>query len=271
MLAVAIFPRLGPSIHEATGGCRWLNLFIAAGLLGAITEAVTVADRFLVRLCARTPISAQQSNAPRLAVATREGLPGRRRAGHVAAGGPLCHSVGDRAVVVALGDPWLAGVTVVLGQLLPVLILPLFYKVTRLEDPGLLERLRRLTEGTDAALRGHLPFAPQRGNQEGQCRPCRPGRTRRVLLGDTLLEQFTPEEIEVVFAHEVGHHVHHHLPKMIGINVFLALAGFWLVDRLLTTLAPVLVIPAWRTPSRCRSCCWCSRCSAWSLPPHRTP
>ena len=55
------------------------------------------------------------------------------------------------------------------------------------------------------------------------------GNTRRVLLGDTLLEQFTPEEIEVVFAHEVGHHVHRHLPKSIVLSVFLSLAGFWLV------------------------------------------
>ena len=42
VLAVAIFPRWGPSINEATGGCRWLNLLIAAGLLGTMTEAVTL-------------------------------------------------------------------------------------------------------------------------------------------------------------------------------------------------------------------------------------
>src|SRR3954470_10538200 len=66
------------------------------------------------------------------------------------------------------------------------------------------------------------------------------GNTRRVLLGDTLLQQFTPEEIEVVFAHEVGHHVHRHLPKMVAVGVGLALAGFWLVDVLLTRLAGAL-------------------------------
>ncbi len=41
------------------------------------------------------------------------------------------------------------------------------------------------------------------------------GRTRRVLLGDTLLDDFTPEEIEVIFAHEIGHHVFRHIRKMI--------------------------------------------------------
>src|SRR3954470_19582218 len=55
------------------------------------------------------------------------------------------------------------------------------------------------------------------------------GRTRRVLLGDTLLQEFAPEEIEVVFAHEVGHHVYRHLPKMIAWSVATSAAGFWLV------------------------------------------
>src|SRR5207247_5917176 len=64
--------------------------------------------------------------------------------------------------------------------------------------------------------------------------------TRRVLLGDTLLEQFTPEEIGVVFAHEVGHHVHRHILKTIALRTLTTLCGFWLVDVLLTALAPAL-------------------------------
>jgi STE24 endopeptidase len=64
------------------------------------------------------------------------------------------------------------------------------------------------------------------------------GKTRRVLLGDTLLDSFAPEEIEVVFAHEVGHHVHRHLVKMIAYRVVLSLIGFWLVDVILRSAAP---------------------------------
>ncbi|MGF1581862.1 MAG: M48 family metalloprotease, partial [Gemmataceae bacterium] len=59
------------------------------------------------------------------------------------------------------------------------------------------------------------------------------GKSRRVLLGDTLLEKFTPEEIAVVFAHEIGHHVHKHIPKMILFGIFTTMLGFWLVDLLL--------------------------------------
>jgi STE24 endopeptidase len=134
----------------------------------------------------------------------------------------------------ALG--WLAA-TVVLGQLLPVVILPLFYKVTRLEDAPLLERLHRLAEGTGLTVEGIYRLHLSEETRKANAALAGLGRARRVLLGDTLLNSFTPEEIEVVFAHEVGHHVHHHLPKMIAGNVVLAGVGLWLVNLILQRIA----------------------------------
>ncbi len=58
------------------------------------------------------------------------------------------------------------------------------------------------------------------------------GRTRRVLMGDTLLANFTPDEIEVIFAHEIGHHVFRHIRKMIAGGAIYTAIGFALVDRL---------------------------------------
>jgi STE24 endopeptidase len=138
---------------------------------------------------------------------------------------------------------WLA-VTLLLGQLLPVVILPLFYKVTRLDDAPLLERLRRLAGGTGLNVEGIYRLHLSAETRKANAALAGLGRTRRVLLGDTLLEQFTPEEIEVVFAHEVGHHVHRHLPKMIVASVFVSLAGFWLVDLVLRHTAAALGYPA---------------------------
>ncbi len=143
---------------------------------------------------------------------------------------------------------WLA-VTLVLGQLLPVAILPLFYKVTRLDDSALLERLRRLAEGTGLAVEGVYRLHLSADTRKANAALAGLGRTRRVLLGDTLLDGFTPEEIEVVFAHEVGHHVHRHLPKMIVCNVALAAAGFWLADVVLRGAAPALGHPAYDDPA----------------------
>jgi STE24 endopeptidase len=134
---------------------------------------------------------------------------------------------------------WLL-VTLVLGRLVPVLILPLFYKVTPVEDVSLLERLQRLVAGTGLSIKGVYRLHLSAETRKANAALAGMGRTRRVLLGDTLMDQFTPEEVEVVFAHEVGHHVHRHLPKMIAISVVLSAVGFWLVDVILRQIAEPL-------------------------------
>ena len=120
------------------------------------------------------------------------------------------------------------------------MILPIFYKVTKLDDAPLLDRLKKLTVGTTLTIEGVYQLHLSEETKKANAALAGLGNTRRVLLGDTLLAQFTPEEIEVVFAHEIGHHVHRHLPKSIVLSVFLSLAGFWLVDRVLTACAAPL-------------------------------
>jgi STE24 endopeptidase len=124
-------------------------------------------------------------------------------------------------------------VSVVLGQLAPVLIVPLFYKVERLDEPELTERIRRLADGTGLGIEGVYRIALSQETVKGNAALTGIGRTRRVMLGDTLLASFSPEEIEVVFAHEVGHHVFHHIRQLLVIGALVSAAGFWLADRIL--------------------------------------
>jgi STE24 endopeptidase len=138
---------------------------------------------------------------------------------------------------------WLAatagflGLTLVLGRILPVLILPLFYKVTRLDDATLADRLRRLADGTGLSVEGVYRLHLSEETRKANAALAGLGRSRRVLLGDTLLDGFTPDEIEVVFAHEVGHHVHRHLVKMVAVSIVLTAGGLWLVDVVLRAAA----------------------------------
>lgn len=143
---------------------------------------------------------------------------------------------------------WLA-VTLLLGQLLPVVILPLFYKVTRLNDTALLERLRRIAAGTGLNVEGIYRLHLSADTRKANAALAGLGRTRRVLLGDTLLDSFTPEEIEVIFAHEVGHHVYRHLIKLVVCNVALAATAFWLVDVVLRQAAASLGYSAFNDPA----------------------
>jgi STE24 endopeptidase len=130
-------------------------------------------------------------------------------------------------------------VSVVLGQLAPVLIVPLFYKVEKLDNVDLNDRMRRLADGTGLTIEGVYRMGLSADTVKANAMLAGLGRTRRVLMGDTLLEKFTPEEIDVIFAHELGHHVHKHIPKMIATGVLFSLLGFWLIDRILVAWAGI--------------------------------
>ena len=125
------------------------------------------------------------------------------------------------------------GVTIVMGQLVPVLILPLFYKIERLEDDSLVARLEDLTAGTSLNLEGVFRMKMSSETVKANALLAGLGRTRRVILGDTLLDEFSPEEIEVVFAHEVGHHIYRHIPKLILLGLVTSVVSFYLCDRIL--------------------------------------
>ncbi len=134
---------------------------------------------------------------------------------------------------------WLAAaaaffvVTIVLGQLAPVLILPLFYKIEKLDVPELSERLARLAAGTGLSIEGVYRMNLSEETVKANAMLAGLGRTRRVLLGDTLLQSFSPDEIEVIFAHEIGHQVFRHIRKMILLGIIYSAAGFFVCDRLL--------------------------------------
>jgi STE24 endopeptidase len=138
---------------------------------------------------------------------------------------------------------WLAAaagffvVSVVLGQLIPVVILPLFYKVERLDDPALTARMARLAEGTGLSIQGVYRLGLSVETVKANAALAGLGNTRRVLMGDTLLAQFTPDEIEVIFAHEIGHHVFRHIRKMIVAGVLYSVLGFWVCSRVMLAWA----------------------------------
>src|SRR5262249_30156455 len=86
-------------------------------------------------------------------------------------------------------------VTLLLGRVLPVLILPLFYRVAPFQDAVLQERLEHIAAGTGLTLQGVYRLVLSAETKKANAALTGLGRTRRVLLGGTLLEEFTPEEI----------------------------------------------------------------------------
>jgi STE24 endopeptidase len=237
ILGLWMAPVLGNWLDVHLGGNEWLRLIAMAVIVGAGLEALTLPIDFWSGFIIEHRY--QLSNQTLAAWAWR-----RLKAYAVGGVLGLLLLLGLYGILWWTGEYWwlwAAGgwllVSLVLGQLLPVVILPLFYKVTRLDDAPLLEKLQRLAQGTGLTVAGVYRLHLSAETRKANAALAGLGRTRRVLLGDTLLEQFTAEEIEVVFAHEVGHHVYRHLPKMVVVGVALATAGFGLVNLVLSVAA----------------------------------
>jgi len=119
----------------------------------------------------------------------------------------------------------LGGLIVALTFLAPILIDPLFHTFTPLSDPALKARVTRLAERAGFPVEQVLVADASRRTVKANAYVTGFGRTKRIVLYDTLLTGASPEEVEVVLAHEIGHRVHHHIWKGVGLSILALLAG----------------------------------------------
>ncbi len=115
------------------------------------------------------------------------------------------------------------GFTVVLARVFPTVLLPIFYKTTPVQDDALVQRLLSLCRRVGVSALGVFRFELGRETRKANAALAGLGKTRRVLLADTLMDGFTPEEIEGVLAHELAHHRFRHITKLLGISA----VGSW--------------------------------------------
>jgi STE24 endopeptidase len=119
------------------------------------------------------------------------------------------------------------GLFVLLAQLAPVVLFPIFYKFEPLDDEELRRRLVVLSEHAGTRVRGVYRWRLSEKSKKANAALTGLGRTRRIILADTLLDNYTPDEIEAVLAHELGHHVHRHILKSILVQAGITFVGFW--------------------------------------------
>jgi Zn-dependent protease with chaperone function len=131
-----------------------------------------------------------------------------------------------------------AAIIVALANLAPVLLLPVFYSVKPLAREGLRARLMALAERAGARVLGAYEWGLGDKTRKANAALTGIGSTRRILVSDTMLDAYSEEEIEVVLAHELAHHVHGDIWKGIAFESALVIGGFYLASVVLARFAP---------------------------------
>lgn len=131
-----------------------------------------------------------------------------------------------------------AGLLVTIAHLAPVLLLPVFFRFTPLDAPALRERLERLADRAGARVMGVFRWELGTKTTKANAALAGIGRTRRILIADTMLDHYSDDEIEVVLAHELAHHVHRDIWTGIAYQTVLTLVGFYAAHRALDWLGP---------------------------------
>lgn len=132
--------------------------------------------------------------------------------------------------------------SVVLSALAPIVLMPIFFKFRPLDQAhaALSDRLLELARRSGTRVRGVFTFDMSRRTRAANAALVGLGGTRRVILGDTLLSEFEPEEIETVLAHELGHHVHKDIPLFIVVQSGLNLLTFFFISVCVRRAGPAL-------------------------------
>jgi STE24 endopeptidase len=136
-----------------------------------------------------------------------------------------------------------------LARLVPVVLLPIFYKFKPLDRPALVERLLALATRARTDVVGVFEWVLSSHTRKANAALAGMGKTRRILLSDTLLADYSEDEIEVILAHELAHHVHRDLWRGIAMQALILAGGFYVADVALRALEGPLELRGMSDPA----------------------
>lgn len=123
-------------------------------------------------------------------------------------------------------------ISVVLAQIFPTLIFPIFYKITPIENENLKERIKKLAHNAKLKVENVYKFNMSKNTKKANAAFTGLGKTKRIILGDTLLDNYSEDEIETVIAHELGHYKKKHIIK----NIIIGTASSFLTLYIIAAL-----------------------------------
>ncbi|MEO8663947.1 MAG: M48 family metallopeptidase [Ignavibacteria bacterium] len=122
--------------------------------------------------------------------------------------------------------------SVIIGRLAPTLIMPVFYKFKPIENEIIRDRILALCKRTGVTIQGIFSFDMSKNTKKANAAFTGIGKSKRIIIGDTLINNFSENEIETVFAHEVGHYKRRHILKMMAVSTILTFAGLFITAKL---------------------------------------
>lgn len=139
---------------------------------------------------------------------------------------------------VIVGGVWFL-FSILLTKIVPIIILPIFYKYKPLDNQALKQRIINLADKCKIKIMDVSYIDAGKETKKANAAVIGLGKTRRIILWDTLTSTYTNEEIEMILAHEFGHHVLKHMPKLLMFNLFSIFGSLFLVNVLLSKLIGV--------------------------------
>ncbi len=138
------------------------------------------------------------------------------------------------AAIGVAGDAWwivaaglFAVAALLISRIAPVLLMPLFYRFRPLERAALRERLLTLSRRAGVPVVGAFEWGLGEKTTRANAALVGVGRTRRILVSDTLLKDYSDDEIEVILAHELAHHVHHDIWTALAVETLVVTAALY--------------------------------------------
>ncbi len=123
-----------------------------------------------------------------------------------------------------------SAISIFMAAIAPIVLMPIFFKFEPLPDGELKDRLERLSERLNTYVQGAYIWKLGDRTVKANAALAGWGKTRRIIISDTLIESHEPDEIEVIIAHELGHHVNGDIWRGIAVQVVIIFVSMWFID-----------------------------------------
>jgi STE24 endopeptidase len=128
-------------------------------------------------------------------------------------------------------------INVIVAKIFPMLIIPMFYRLTNISDMSLKESIKSLAEKAGVKVLDIYNIGLGEKTSKANAAVCGIGKSKRILLSDTLIQQYSQDEIEATMAHELSHHKHNHFWKLSAFNAISMFLFLFLTDIMLVRAA----------------------------------